>query len=254
MFKIIWSSLKKPQLLLQATLLPKSFIFKLITMLSLIISIPTIVTEIDMISKLQQDIQTISAKLPQFNSQQGILTSQTHQKSQAIQTDTTYFLYDIENKVDYSNKVKLKENNMLSIFLTKTSFSIYALKNHLFSLSIKDNQPFTTQSVQQQLSEFIEPLHILYFLVPILTVLMNGLLLAANMLLFAFVSNLSFLIRQKKIRYKHLFRVSLILSFFPYSLFSIFALFHAVIPFQTIFLGLFIIVGQHLVLKDVISE
>ncbi|MBF0780948.1 MULTISPECIES: DUF1189 family protein [unclassified Granulicatella] len=254
MLKVILSAIKKPQLLVQATLLSKTFIIKLVFTLAVIIALPNIVTSIHTLKQAQEDFTFIAQHIPQFENKNGILSSQTHNKSHAIQTDTTYFLYDIENKIDNTQLDTLKQDNILSIFVTKTSVASYILGSQLNYFSFSEYPTFSTNTIKDYLAQFNQQANLLYIGVPIVTILFSVIALLLNTIIVSFFTNVSFLMRQERIRFSHLFRVSLILSAIPCTLFSFFELFGVVIPSQSLILGLFVIIGQHLVLKDVIRQ
>lgn len=252
MFKLILNSLKNPILLLQATMIPKKIIRRFILQLTLITAIPSLIFGIQTLTTVQQDLQTIATKAPQFQTQDGLLTSSDHQKSFAIQTDSTYFLYDIENTVSQHTIHDMTQQHFFNIILTKTNLSIYGMSVQLpiQNINFSKNSIFTTLDFKNILYDTKQALNLFYILIPILVIIIQLIYLLFMNLIFTLISNTFFRLMNKRVRWNHLWRVSFLASLMPYLIFTLFNMFNVTVPFENFIMSIYIVATQYLVVRE----
>lgn len=253
MFTLLFKSLRHPQFLLNSTLLPKKSIRHIVLLLTVIVSLPSLVSSIQSVSSFHRDIDIINNHLPEFSTADGILTSHTHPKSSALQTETGYVLYDIENNVPTETIEKLLNENYFNVIITKTDLSIYALTTPIHAVNFATT-PITQNYLKLLLTQISASIGIGY-VVAIISVFLSTLItVLVQNIFFALSSHLFFLVLNKRVRFDHLWRASLFASVLPYTIVTIFELFQYVLPFHTTIILIAILLAHYLALKDVFPQ
>lgn len=239
MLAILLHSINKPDILAHATLLKKHIIIKLVMLLALVSSIPTVIHTNQLIGQTQADIITITNHLPEFDTQ----------TASAIQTTQAYFLYDPTNSVSQSTLEKSIPHYTLSIIIQNEIAHIHILGSQVFTHSAQ-----TTNQVTELLHALATTLPITQLLTPLFVLLFNIISVIMQNYIFTFASLLFFMLRQKLVKTQHLWRVSLFASFGPYVILSVLNLFKLYIPFELFWVLLYTIYVQNAVIQAVTSK
>lgn len=253
MFTLLFKSLRHPQFLLNSTLLPKKSIRHVILLLTLIVSVPTFVSAVQSVSNFHRDLEIMSYNLPEFSTKDGILTSHTHQKSSALQTESGYVLYDIENQVPSTTiEAKLQEN-YFNVIITKTDLSIYALNTPIYAVNFATT-PITQDYLKTFFAQITSSIGFGY-IIAILSVFLSTLIMViVQNIFFSLSAHMFFLILNKRVRFDHLWRASLFASVLPYTIVTIFELVNYVLPYQTTIILIAVLMTHYLALKDVFPQ
>lgn len=250
MVNVILDILKKPHLLAQSTLIKKSFMRKVIVFLACCVAIPSIINNIIVTHQFQNDFNTIANHLPQFSTANGVITSNESQKSSAIQTNSSYLLFDIDEVVPNNVKNDLIANNTFTFFITKTQYNIAIGQYKTFTFE-PQNTDISTQSVAENLNVLSNAMTITLFLAPILSILVTCATLLFNNFFYALAARVFFLINNKIVNFTHLWRVSLFASILPYFAITLLKIFGLSTPYEHIVILIYTLYIQHYVLKNV---
>lgn len=239
MLAILLHSIHKPDILAHATLLKKQIIVKLILLLSLILSIPTMVHTHHLIQNTRQDLSTIVAHLPAFRTA----------TPRAIQTSKAYFLYDLSNSVSHTTLEKTIPQYTISIIV----------QNEVAQVSVFGSQVLThpiqsPKQVEDLLHSLMATLPFTQLLTPLFIMLFNLFSLMIQNYILTLACHLFFMLRQKLVQFKHLWRVSLFASFGPYVILSVLNLFKLNVSFELFFVLLYTIYVQTAVMKTITNK
>lgn len=251
MLAILFHSIHHPDILTRATLFKKQIIIKLLLLLSLVVAMPGIVSNYNTVQTIHHNLQIVSDNLPTFRSNGQSITKidGIDTKSEAIQTPRVYYLYDVSQSVSASELQKHITSNDVTIVTREKETTYYIFGRQLLHQHIS-TEPISTQSVRASLQIIQISFNISYLLIPIATVFTYiGVVIIQNAIL-TLASHLAFLIGQKRVRFSHLWRVSLFASFGPYVILSIVNLFGLSVPFDLLLVTIYTIYVQQAVLKS----
>ncbi|NEW66096.1 DUF1189 domain-containing protein [Granulicatella sp. zg-84] len=248
--KVLLLSFQNPKLLLQVTLLPRKMIVQLTLFLAVLISLPSMARNIYTTTQLRNDLTKISSQLPDFYLKNHQAIDETSKKSQAIQTDNVYFLYDSQNSISKSTIETIISKNTMVLILNDKTLSIYTVGMNVSNMTISND--FSKDRLTQLINGFNNSLYLLYLLVPFLMILTSLLTVLVNNIVFSLTSNMFFLTTRRKIRRDYLWRVCLFLSALPYMIMTALELFGIYISIGIALATAYIIFQQHRILKDIL--
>lgn len=226
MFSVLLHSIHNPKILVHATLLKKQIIIKLILFLSMIFSLPTIINNHDIGVKITRDFQEIVRTI----------STKNEDTPYAITGETTYLLYDKPNTVNSSIISDLSQNNLITIIAQQETATVYFLGRLVFNSNFSTTQDIVT--IIDTLQETVVPVALLSILV---LVILNMTTVIAQTFIILFVVYIYFLMQQKIIKPKHLFRVSLFACAGPYIILAVLKTFQLTVPFELFWVTLYAI-------------
>lgn len=236
MLAILLHSINKPEILTHSTLLKKHIIIRLVMLLGLVLSIPTIIHTNQLLQQTRNDLAIITAHLPETNTQ----------TPNAIQTTQAYFLYDPTSNVTETTLKKTVPQYTLSIIVQNKIASIYILGSHVLTHSAQ-----SSEHIKDLLLSLTATLPFTQLLTPLIVLFFNILSVIVQNYIFTFACQLFFMFRQKLVKFQHLWRVSLFASFGPYVILSVLNLFKLYVPFELLWALLYIIYVQSTVIKAI---
>lgn len=239
MLAILLHSIHNPDILAHATLLKKNIIIKLIILLSVILSIPTIIHTNQLIQQTQSDLNIIANHLPSFDKQ----------TSNAIQTTHAYLLYDPNNNVSQSTLEKTTPQYTLSIVVQNETMHIHIFGSQILTYAVQSNE-----QMKALLQSLVTTLPITQLLTPLFVLLFNIFSIIIQNYMFTLGCQFFFMFRQKLIKFQHLWRVSLFASFGPYIILSVVNLFKLNAPMELFWILAYIIYVQNTVINVVTTK
>lgn len=238
MLAILLHSINKPDILAHATLLKKHIIIKLILLLAVILSIPTIIHTNQLVQNTQQALSTITHHLPEFNN-----------TPSAIQTSQAYFLYDPTSSVSQTTLTKTIPQYTAGIIVQNEIAQVY-----IFGSQVLTHEARSREQVENLLRSLIATLPFTQLLTPFFILLFNIFSIILQNYIFTLACQLFFMLRQKLVKFQHLWRVSLFASFGPYVILSVLNLFKLNIPFELFFVLLYTLYVQSTIIKIVTTK
>lgn len=239
MLAILLHSIHKPDILAHATLLKKHIIVRIVLLLSLILSIPTMMHTHQTIQHTQQDLATIVTHLPEFN----------NETPRAIQTSKAYFLYDLSSDVSQTTLETTIPQYTVSIIVQNEVARIY-----VFGSQVLTHVAQSRTQVSDLLQSLMATLPLTQLLTPLFILLFNIFSVLLQNYILTFACQLFFMLRKKLVKIQHLWRVSLFASFGPYVILSVLNLFKLNVPFELFFVLLYTLYVQNTVIKIVTTK